>query len=121
MKKLLLLGAAFLALQALPAMAEEGSAPKGGKHDGMFQAQDANKDGVVSEEEFLAFGKSKFAEMDTDHDGKLTQEEAKSHRAAMRDKWKEKHGDMKKEKEAGGSPSADPAPAPSPEPAPVTE
>lgn len=104
MKKFLLLGAAFLALQAVPALAEEGSAPKpGGKNHGMmFDMQDSNKDGVVSEEEFLAFGKSKFAEMDADHDGKLTKDEAKAHREAMRAKYKAM-------KEQGGKESAPPA------------
>lgn len=101
MKKMLMLTAAILALQALPALAEgSGGHPEGGKRmdkgSKFFDMQDTNKDGAVSEEEMLTFAKARFAEMDGDKDGKVTKEEAKTHREAMKAKWKEKHGDKKK-------------------------
>lgn len=117
MKKLFLLGAAFLALQAVPALAEEG---KGGKHhEGkFFDMQDANKDGVVTEDEAVSFAKAKFAEVDADKDGKLTKEEAKTHRDKKRAEWKAKREEMKA---SGAKPAEATAPAPSTEPAPAAE
>lgn len=97
MKKLLILTAALLTLQALPALAEDKApaegAPKQGDHP-MFAEQDLNKDGTVSEEEFLNFGKKKFGEIDADHNGQITKEEAKKHHEARREKWKERRKEM---------------------------
>ncbi len=98
MKKLLILTAALLTLQAIPALAEDKApvdgAHKRGEHP-MFAEQDANKDGTVSEEEFLNFGKKKFGEIDADHNGQITKEEAQKHHEARREKWKEKRQEMK--------------------------
>lgn len=93
MKKLLLLTSAFLALQSIPVLAEEGAnAPGGDKgkppHD-FFMEQDANKDGFISKSEFLKMGEKKFAEIDANKDGKITPEEQKAHREKMRGKMKE--------------------------------
>ena len=106
MKKILVLSAAILALQAMPVLAEEGGPKPDGNHgkgmDRMFEMQDTNKDGAVSEDEYLAFGKARFAETDANKDGKITKEEIKAHRDAMREKYKA----MKKEQEAN-KPAAD--------------
>ena len=63
MKKLLMLTAATLVLQASPVLA--------GDHDGMkdhkgkmFAEHDTDGDGAISEAEFLAGAKKKFAESD---------------------------------------------------------
>lgn len=120
MKKLLMLTGALLALQAIPAMAQdEGAAPppkgermmhKGdGRGEKMFEQKDTNKDGVISEAEFMDGAKKRFAEVDADHDGKITKEEAKAHHESMREKWKEKREAFKKAKDAGTAPVEKPA------------
>jgi EF hand len=45
-----------------------------------FPEMDANKDGKVSKEEFLAAGKARFAAADTDKDGKVTPWEFRAQR-----------------------------------------
>ncbi len=117
MKKLLLLSAAFLALQAVPVMAQDADAPppvKEGKHAGpdgkgrgemFFSKNDTNGDGVISEDEFLANAKKHFDEGDTDKDGKLTKEEAKAQHEKMRAKMKEKREEMKEKRKAVEKPA----------------
>lgn len=94
MKKILMLGAAVLMMQAVPALAE--SAPADGPHKGrMFEKHDTNADGVITEEEFLVKAKERFAMMDADSDGKITMEEGKAAHEKMRAKmkeWKDKNG-----------------------------
>ncbi len=101
MKKLMMLSAALLAMQAVPALAQDGPKPhKDGKGmERFFEKQDANKDGVISEDEAVAAAKARFAEVDANKDGKVTKDEAKAHHDAMRAKWKEKREEMKKLKE----------------------
>lgn len=96
MKKLLIMTAALLALQAIPALAQE----KGGKspEGPMFAEQDVNKDGTVSEDEFLNFGKKKFGEIDANSDGQIDKEEAKKHHEARREKWKQKRKEMQEKR-----------------------
>lgn len=110
MKKLLMLTAAVLALQALPALAQDGGPDGGKKHhrgEKFFEMQDTNKDGVISEDEALANAKKRFGEMDGNKDGKITKEEAQTHHEAMKAKWKEKRAEMKKD----AAPPAEEAPA----------
>ncbi len=97
MKKLLIMTAALLALQAIPALAEETS-PKKAPEGPMFAEQDVNKDGTVSEEEFLNFGKKKFGEIDGNSDGQIDKEEAKKHHEARREKWKQKRKEMQEKR-----------------------
>lgn len=109
MKKFLLLTSAFLALQSLPVLAEEGATAPGGDkgkppHD-FFMEQDTNKDGFISKSEFLKMGEKKFAEIDTNKDGKISQEEQKAHREKMRDKMREHRKDMKERR--GDRPSGE--------------
>lgn len=99
MKKVMMLGAAVLALQAIPALAQE----KGGDYgkprgEKFFDMHDADKDGVVTESEFLAKAKERFAEMDADKDGKVTKEEAAAKHEDMKKKWKERREQKMKEK-----------------------
>lgn len=109
MKKILMLTAAVFALQALPAFAEGGS--KGGKpdRDGRFlEKVDANKDGKISQDEYLDVHKARFKEMDANGDGQVTQEEGKAHHAAKRAEMKKKHEEMKAKK-AAETPAEKPA------------
>lgn len=68
----------------------------------MFDYQDANNDGAISEEEFLQKAKARFAKMDANDDGQITKEEAKTQLKKMHEKHK-----MKKNKyhegEQGGA------------------
>ena len=97
MKKLLLLTAAGLILQATPVLAEErDGGPKRGDHKGgMFAKHDTNGDGSISEAEFLVHAKARFAEKDTNNDGSISQEEAKAAHEARKAKMKEKREEMK--------------------------
>lgn len=102
MKKILLMSAAFLALQALPVMAEDGGKEhhKGKGLEKMFEKQDTNKDGSISEDEAVAFAKERFAETDTNKDGKVTKDEIKSHMDKKRAEWEAKKKEMKADKPA---------------------
>jgi hypothetical protein len=98
MKKLLMLTAAGLILQATPVLAdhhEDGHKGHGDKRGEMFAKHDINGDGVISEAEFLTHAKAKFVKKDTNHDGSISKEEAKTAHAAKREKWKEKREGMK--------------------------
>lgn len=91
MKKILMLGAAVLTMQALPALAEEGGKkpPRGEKMmEKMFEHQDTDKDGTITKEESIANANKRFEEMDTNKDGKLTKDEIKAHHEAKRAEWK---------------------------------
>jgi len=99
MMKILMLGAAALILQAVPAFAAEDSAYKSGK-GGLFAKHDLNSDGVVTEDEYVSHARGKFSEMDANKDGKLTQEEGKAARESMRAKWKERREEMKEKQDA---------------------
>lgn len=103
MKKILLLTAAGLIFQVTPVLADHhGDGPK---KDKMFEMHDTNGDGVISEAEFLAHAKEKFAEKDTNKDGSISKEEARAahekmreKRKEMKEKWKEKYKEKRKEK-----------------------
>ncbi|MCB1531173.1 MAG: EF-hand domain-containing protein [Rhodospirillales bacterium] len=103
-KKIILLGAAVLALQALPAFAEGGR--NGGPHPGkdMFAQKDTNGDGVVSKDEFLSGAEKHFQKMDENGDGEITKDEARKSREKMkekmknrRQKWEERQEDESEE------------------------
>lgn len=90
MKKILLLTAAGLIFQATPVLAQPHGDGDGSKGKGkMFEMRDTNGDGVISEAEFLAHAKSKFAEKDTNGDGSISKDEAKAAHEAKREKMKE--------------------------------
>ncbi|MCG2839828.1 EF-hand domain-containing protein [Sandaracinobacter sp. RS1-74] len=66
-----------------PPSSQMPAAAKGGAQPGRFwEAVDANKDGVITREEWIAAGRNPdgFAMMDLNKDGKVTREEG---RAAM--------------------------------------
>jgi hypothetical protein len=116
MKKIMLLSAAVLAMQTVPALAQDAAKPKhdGKRHeakfDKMFDAQDANKDGKVTEAEFLEFQKNIFLKVDGNKDGSVTKEEAKAFGEKRRAEWEAKRKEMKAKKEAEKATVA-PAPA----------
>ena len=126
MKKIMMLGAAILALQALPALAQDGGPAPEGKppmHHGpgkFFDKLDADKDGSVTEQEFLDVHKKKFAEMDANKDGKITKDEMESRRAAMKKRWEERKAEIEAKRAAekpADAPAEKPADAPVEKPA----
>jgi hypothetical protein len=100
--KTLTLGAALAGLMSIPAaMAEDtpGKPPLGmgkDRDNKMFEMLDANKDGGVSLDEFLAPHQKRFVEIDADKNGAISAEEMKSHHEAMREKMKQ-YREMKKD------------------------
>jgi Ca2+-binding EF-hand superfamily protein len=98
MKKILMLTAAALVLQATPVLAGD---YKDSDHKGkMFEKQDTNGDGVITESEFLESAKERFKSMDLNGDGSVTKEEGREAMEAKRKKWKEKREErMEKRKE----------------------
>ena len=67
---------------------EEWNVPGSGRTKARFDAADTNKDGSVSLDEALAYGrkrdvyKKEFDEADTNHDGYVTKAEAQAYRAS---------------------------------------
>lgn len=101
-QKTLLLTGALLCLGTLPAFAETPDAPADGAKphkETMFEKQDANKDGKVSQEEFIAHATAKFNEIDANKDGSISAEESQAYRAKKKEKWAEKREDMKEKRE----------------------
>jgi hypothetical protein len=63
--------------------------PGGGMMGGGFGGRgDANKDGTITREEFMAGPLAMFDKMDTNKDGVVTPAERQAARTAMRDAWK---------------------------------
>ena len=81
-KKLVL--AAGLTLAMGFAHAAQAAAPAAPAGDDMFTAMDANKDGVLTKEEFAVHGMADdFAKYDKNGDGKVTREEYDATAAGM--------------------------------------
>lgn len=99
MKKILMLSAAALLLQAAPVLADNYDGGGKGKKGDMFQKHDLDKDGKITEAEFLQHAKKKFAERDANGDGSITQEEAKAAYEAKRAEKKEKR-EMRRDKKS---------------------
>lgn len=109
MKKLLLLTAVGLVMQAAPVFAEEGvggNAVPPHKKEHM-KKHDTNGDGVISKDEFLSFAEERFGKMDTNGDGTITKDEAqaahkgkKEKMEEMREKFKEKRQERMEKREA---------------------
>lgn len=91
--KLFILALAAIALQATPVMADDHGKGKGGKKGKMFEKHDTNGDGQISQDEFLAQAKLKFAAKDTNSDGFITKEEGKAAHEAKREKRKDRRAD----------------------------
>jgi len=56
----------------------------------MIEKIDANKDGVISEAEFIANAKEHFNSMDLNNDGRITPEESEASFKKMQEKFKHK-------------------------------
>lgn len=118
MKKILMLGIAVLALNAAPSFAEDkaaasADAPKHHKSD-MLKEIDADGDGAVSKNEFLAFHEKRFGEMDANNDGKISKEEHEAMRAEWKAKMKERREQRMKKDAPAETPGADAPAAPAP-------
>lgn len=77
---------AAIALLSAPALAES---PDGHHKGKMFEAMDANGDGMVSKDEFVASHMKRFEKMDANTDGNVSKEEIEAYRAAKREKMQE--------------------------------
>ena len=75
----------------------QGQRPRMEKGGHMFEKFDTNKDGVITQEEFLDQAKERFSTMDANGDGKVTKDEAQAAHEKMREKFKDMH-----EKRGGG-------------------
>lgn len=75
-----------------------------------FEEADADKNGTLSLDEFLARHKKKFDEIDTDKSGGLSPDEMKTYGESRREEWKEHREKMKDMK--GDAPADAPAEAP---------
>lgn len=67
------------------ALAQPGDGGPGGRHGGMIEMADANKDGKISKAELTAALDARFAKMDANRDGKLTKEDREIRRQARLD------------------------------------
>lgn len=95
MNKILMLGVATLTLAAAPAMANELDGGKAVKHGDFFAKHDANSDGMISKEEFLAKAAERFDALDTDKDGSISKAESEAKRAEWKEKMKEHRAKVK--------------------------
>ena len=93
MKRTLLLSMIAAGALAAPlAFAEDGKSGDHGKkhHKGhMMEKVDANGDGAISKDEFMARHEEMFNKMDADGDGSISKEEMKAGMEAKREKMKE--------------------------------
>ena len=107
--KMLMTMAAAAIMASAPAFAEQGKdgmKKEGmmGMHKGMmFEAMDANGDGMVSKDEFMADHMKRFDKMDANHDGNVSKEEIEVYRAAK----KAERESMKKDGADTAAPAAD--------------
>ncbi len=62
------------------------------KHGKHFDKRDADGDGSISKDEWMAAAEAHFARMDADGDGSISREEWKSAHEAMHKRMKERHG-----------------------------
>jgi hypothetical protein len=85
--------------------------------DKAFSAYDTDKDGKVSETEFVDHMKTKFKKADADGDGYVTKEEAQKYADSMRQKHKEHRRMHKMDKSGSPTGGATTTPAPTPAPA----
>ena len=69
----------------------------------MLARVDANKDGQVDLNEYLAHAEERFNKLDADGDGFVTQDEAKESMRKMREEHKERRKKMRQERAEQGS------------------
>ncbi len=60
----------------------------GGRH--MFEDIDANHDGSISKDEWVAHGEKMFKDFDANHDGKISQDEMKAFEDMKRAQWEQR-------------------------------
>ncbi len=107
---ILMLGCALFTLAAIPAHAEEDKAAPAMEQQMSMQDNmkkgpmaDANQDGFITKEEMMDMHKKRvdrlFEKADKNNDGKLSKEEWKEGKKAMRAEMKDRKEEMRKMKE----------------------
>ncbi len=76
----------MLAASAITSAASAQTAPTPTPAPRPPMRQDANRDGVATRAEAIAQADARFAQMDTDHDGRVTADEMRAYRTAMHDR-----------------------------------
>ena len=76
----------MLAASAITSAASAQTAPTPTPASRPPMRQDANRDGVATRAEAIAQADARFAQMDTDHDGRVTAGEMRAYRTAMHDR-----------------------------------
>ena len=101
---LIVLACAITTLAASPALADKKS-HRGPDRD-MFERIDSDSDGYISSAEhaagvaaMTAKMNQRFADMDADSDGRVSKEEAKEHRRAMRAERRERRDNYREERD----------------------
>jgi len=89
--------AAAAVFQAAPVLAGDYGHHKKGNM--MYDHHDADGDGVITKEEFMAGAEERFAKMDANGDGEITKDEAAEIREEMKEKMKEKREKWKEKRE----------------------
>lgn len=75
-----------------------GHGPHGGGMMAMARDADTNKDGAISQAEFMAAAMKRFDAEDTNHDGQVTKAEREAAHAAQKAKWEARKADKKADK-----------------------
>jgi Ca2+-binding EF-hand superfamily protein len=91
-----------------PGMHRWGGHGRGGHRGGMMMGRmaDANKDGTITQAEFVSAAMQRFDRADANHDGTVTREERQAARKAMHDEMRARWQNA-----PDGAPGAPPAPA----------
>lgn len=95
MKRTMILSMAAAAIMASPAAFADHHKERGdmeGKKSHkayMLKKMDADGDGMISKDEFMAAHEEKFNKMDADGDGFLTEDEMKASWKDKKEKWKD--------------------------------
>lgn len=106
------LGISAGAYAAAPASPISAEAEK--RHADYFARGDANSDGVISKDEFMAKTAKRFDEVDSNHDGKITPQEMRTYREAKKSERMKRKAARKAARDAAKAANTAPAATPAP-------
>lgn len=103
MKKIILVAVSVLSVAGAVFLANAQNGPddakEGGKMHGFMKGVDANNDGAVSKDEFIADANKKFTEMDSNKDNKVTQDEMQKFQEAKKAEREQRKKEMEAKQE----------------------